>query len=81
MASGGTASRLSVYSTAAGQAWLIASARAAGFDSIGQWADFMALKTDFSSIMEITGIKDSELNFQNDPSCRGKSPPPEKKIS
>jgi len=43
MPSGLTASRLSVYSTGPGQAWLKAQAHAAGFTSIGQWADSMAL--------------------------------------
>ena len=40
-----TASRLSVYSTTAGQSWLKAQAAAAVCASIGQWADLMAMQT------------------------------------
>jgi hypothetical protein len=44
MPSGLTASRLSVYSTTPGQDWLRTQAIAAGYSSIGQWADAMALQ-------------------------------------
>jgi hypothetical protein len=44
MPSGLTASRLSVYSTTPGQDWLKSQAIAAGYSSIGQWADAMSLR-------------------------------------